>query len=48
MIRIAVDMLEKRAVARVTLVHHQIVHPRNVNKVYPNDLLMELRPLDEL
>jgi len=46
MMRIAVDMLEKRAVPRVTLVHHQIVHPQNVNKVYPNDLLMELQSLE--
>ncbi len=45
-IRIAVDMLEKRAVPRVSLVHHQIVHPQNVNKIYPNDLLMDMKALD--
>ncbi len=44
--RMAVDILEKRTVSRVTLVHHQIVHAQNVNKIYPNDLLMELHPLE--
>ena len=47
-IRIAVDMLEKRTVPRVTLVHHQIVHSQNVNKIYPNDLLLELKPLGRI
>jgi ribose transport system substrate-binding protein len=42
-IRIATDMLENRPVPRMTLVHHQIVHPLNVNKIYPNDLLMDLK-----
>jgi ribose transport system substrate-binding protein len=46
-IRIAVDMLEKRAVPRVTLVHHQIVHSQNVNKIYPNDLLLDMKTLDK-
>ncbi len=47
-IRIAMDILEKRAVPSVTLVHHQIVHPLNVNKIYPNDLLMELKSLEQV
>jgi ribose transport system substrate-binding protein len=42
-LRIATDMLENRPVPRMTLVHHQIVHPLNVNKIYPNDLLMDLK-----
>jgi ribose transport system substrate-binding protein len=42
-IRIATDILEHRIVPPMTLVHHQIVHSLNVNKVYPNDLLMDLR-----
>ncbi len=42
-IRIATDMLENRPVPRMTLVHHQIVHPLNVDKIYPNDLLMDLK-----
>ena len=46
-IRIALDILEKRAVPPVTLVHHRIVHPLNVNKIYPNDLLMDMRSLDK-
>ena len=45
-IKLALDMLEKRAVPRMTLVHHQIVHPQNVNKIYPNDLLMDMKALD--
>ncbi len=45
-IRVALDILEKRVVPPVTLVHHQIVHPLNVNKIYPNDLLMNMKGLD--
>jgi ribose transport system substrate-binding protein len=45
-IRMAVDILEKRMVPKVTLVHHQIVHASNVNKIYPNDLLMDMKALD--
>lgn len=46
-IRLAIDILEGRKPPRVNLVHHDIVHPTNVNKMYPNDLLMELKALNE-
>jgi ribose transport system substrate-binding protein len=37
-IRLALDILEKRAVPSVALIHHRMVHPQNVNEIYPNDL----------
>ena len=43
---LAVDILEGRKVPRVNLVHHQIVHSENVNKIYANDLLMDMKPLE--
>jgi ribose transport system substrate-binding protein len=36
-IRIALDILEKRPVPKMSLIQHQIVNALNVNKLYPND-----------
>jgi ribose transport system substrate-binding protein len=43
--RLAVEILEKRPVPAVNFTRHQILTPENVNKIYANDLLMELRGL---
>jgi ribose transport system substrate-binding protein len=45
LIQLAMDVLEKRSVAALNLTRHQMLTPANVNKIYPNDLLMELREL---
>lgn len=39
-IRLAVDILENRIVPRVALIHHRMVHPQNMDSMYPNDLLI--------
>jgi len=43
LVAIAKDMLENREVPSMILVRHQLVHALNVDKVYPNDLLMGLK-----
>jgi len=45
LIQLATDVLEKRPVATLNLTRHQMLTPANVNKIYPNDLLMQLREL---
>ena len=47
LMQLAVDILEKRSVPALNLTRHQVLTPANVNKVYPNDLLMELRELTQ-
>ncbi len=37
-IRLALDILENRSVPRVALIHHKMVNPQNVDKMYPDDL----------
>jgi ribose transport system substrate-binding protein len=40
LIRLALDILEGRDHPQAVFTHHQLVTPENVNKMYPNDLLM--------
>ena len=46
LIRLAVEILNKRSVPSAVFTRHEMVTPDNVNKVYPNDLLMDLQPLN--
>lgn len=43
-IRLALDILENRTVPRIALVHHEVLHPQNVNSIYPNDPPAETHP----
>jgi ribose transport system substrate-binding protein len=40
-IRLALDLLEKRPVPPVVLARHQVLTPENVDHYYPNDSLLE-------
>lgn len=43
LIRIALEILHKQMVPLATFTHHELITPENVNKVYSNDLLLELK-----
>jgi ribose transport system substrate-binding protein len=45
LIRLAFEILNKRPVPSALFTRHEIVTPDNVNKLYANDLLMDLQPL---
>ena len=45
LIRLALDILEKRPYPPAIFTQHRLVTPENVNKVYPNDLLMKSQSL---
>jgi ribose transport system substrate-binding protein len=45
LIRLALDILEKRPYSPAIFTQHRLVTPENVNKVYPNDLLMKSQAL---
>jgi len=45
LVQLALDILENRPHPPAVFTQHCLVTPQNVNKVYPNDLLMEGRPL---
>ena len=45
LIRIALEILHKQMVPLATFTTHELITPENVNKVYSNDLLLELKPL---
>lgn len=45
LIRLALDILENRAHPPAVFTRHRLITPANVDKVYPNDLLMSMRPL---
>jgi ribose transport system substrate-binding protein len=40
LIKLALEILEKKRVPPAVFTQHQLVTPENVNKVYPNDLWM--------
>lgn len=41
LIRLAVDVLNGRQVPRAVFIEHELVTPANVDKVYPNDMLLK-------
>lgn len=43
-IQLALDLLKHKAVAPAVFMHHELVTPENVNRVYPNDSWMKVRP----
>ena len=45
LIRLAIDMAENRDHPPAIFTRHQLVSPQNVDKIYPNDLLMSGRSL---
>ena len=40
LIQLALDILEKRDHPPAVFTRHRLVTPENVNRIYPNDLLM--------
>jgi len=45
LIRLALDILEKQPHPPAIFTQHRIITPENVDKIYPNDLLMNQQPL---
>ena len=45
LIRIALEILRKQNIPLATFTNHELITPENVNEVYSNDLLMELKSL---
>jgi ribose transport system substrate-binding protein len=45
LIRLAMDLAENRHHSQTVFTRHVLVTPANVDKIYPNDLLMEGRRL---
>lgn len=43
-IQLALDLLRHKPVAPAVFVQHELITPQNVNKVYPNDSWMKVRP----
>ncbi|HZY62989.1 MAG TPA: substrate-binding domain-containing protein [Edaphobacter sp.] len=43
-IQLALDLLKHKTVAPAVFVHHELITPQNVNKVYPNDSWMKVHP----
>jgi len=41
-IRLALDILERKPTPPAVFIKHQLVTPQNVNQLYPNDILMNL------
>jgi hypothetical protein len=44
LIRLALEILRKQTIPLATFTSHELITPENVNKVYSQDLLMELKP----
>jgi ribose transport system substrate-binding protein len=44
LIKLALDILEKKHVPPAVFTQHELVTPENVNKVYPNDAWMQSGP----
>ena len=45
LIRLALDIIEKRPYPPTVFTQHRLITPENVNRLYPNDLLMNRQPL---